>query len=206
MRNWCSRRFASSWVTPSRTVISRSLVMSSATGWFGFVAKRTSRFVRMPTSLPRLPFGPRSTTGMPEMPWRFIRPSASAERLVREDGDRVQDHAGFELLHQPHLLGLRLRLEVAVDDAEPAVLRHGDRHAGFGHRVHRRGDDRQVEGDRAREPRPDVDVGRQDLGMARPQQHVVEGEAFDRSDRRRDVPASPTPDPGGSAAARRGPS
>ena len=77
MRYWCSRRFASSWLTPSRTVISRSLVMSSATGWFGFVAKRTSRFVRIPTSLPRLPFGPRSTTGMPEMPWRFIRPSAS---------------------------------------------------------------------------------------------------------------------------------
>ncbi len=58
--------------------MSRSLVISSATGWFGLVAKRTSRLVRMPTSLPLWPFGPRSTTGMPEMPWRFIRLSASA--------------------------------------------------------------------------------------------------------------------------------
>ena len=179
MRNWCSRRFASSWSTPSRTVIRRSLVMSSATGWFGFVAKRTSRFVRMPTSLPRLPFGPALDDRNARDAVALHQAERVREGLVREDGDRVQHHAGFELLHQPHLLGLRLRVEVAVDDAEPAVLRHGDRHAGFGHRVHRRGDDRQVEGDRAREPRLDVDVGRQDFGVARPQQHVVEGEAFD---------------------------
>ena len=85
----------------------------------------------------------------------------------------------FEALDEPHLLGLRAGLEVAVDDAEPAVLGHGDRHLRFGDRVHRRGDDRDVESDRAGEPRPDRDIGGQHLGVAGPQQHVVEGQAFD---------------------------
>ena len=78
MRCWCSRRLASSCPTLSRTVISRSLVISSATLWRGSVAKRTSRLVRMPTSLPAWPLPPPSTTGMPEMPWAFISASASA--------------------------------------------------------------------------------------------------------------------------------
>ena len=37
--------------------------------------------------------------------------------------------------------------QVAVKHADPAELRHGDRHVGFGHRVHRRGQDRDVERD-----------------------------------------------------------
>ena len=78
MRCWCRRRLASSCPTLSRTVISRSLVISSATLWRGSVAKRTSRLVRMPTSLPARPLPPPSTTGMPEMPWSCISVSASA--------------------------------------------------------------------------------------------------------------------------------
>ncbi len=58
--------------------MSRSLVISSETGWPGLAAKRTSRLVRIPTSLPLCPCGPRSTTGMPEMPLFFISASASA--------------------------------------------------------------------------------------------------------------------------------
>ena len=61
------------------------------------------------------------------------------------DGDRVHHHAGLEFLDLPHLRGLLVRLEVAVDDADAAGLRHGDRHVRFGHRVHGRGDDRDVE-------------------------------------------------------------
>jgi hypothetical protein len=49
------------------------LVISSETCWPGSVAKRTSRLVRMPTSLPV-----RSTTGTPEMVCSFIRVRASA--------------------------------------------------------------------------------------------------------------------------------
>ncbi len=58
--------------TPSRTVISRSAVISSRTGRSLRGTKRTSRWVRMPT---RRPLGP-STTGRPEMSCRCIRSSA----------------------------------------------------------------------------------------------------------------------------------
>ena len=95
------------------------------------------------------------------------------------DGDRVHHHAGLVALHEAHLLGLLVGLQIAVDDADAAVLRHGDGHPGLGHRVHRGGDDRQVEADRAGQLGRDIDVAGQNLRAARPQQHVVEGQAFD---------------------------
>ena len=55
------------------TVARFSWVISSATGWLGRSAKRTSRLVRMPTSLP-----PRSTTGMPLIRCRVISACACA--------------------------------------------------------------------------------------------------------------------------------
>ena len=48
------------------------------------------------------------------------------ERLVGMDGHRIDHHAGFELLDLADLVGLLGDVEVAVDDAEPAGLRHGD--------------------------------------------------------------------------------
>ena len=60
MRRWCRMRRASSWLTPGLTVARFSLVISSRTGCFGLSAKRTSRLVRMPHSLPVA-----SVTGMP---------------------------------------------------------------------------------------------------------------------------------------------
>ena len=75
IRRWWSKRLASSWLTPARTVTKPSCVISSRTGCAGLSAKRTSRLVRMPTSLP-----PSSTTGMPEM--RFASISARASPKV----------------------------------------------------------------------------------------------------------------------------
>ena len=48
------------------------------------------------------------------------------ERLVGDDGHRVDHHAAFVALDLAHLLGLFLGLEVAVDDADAAGLGHGD--------------------------------------------------------------------------------
>ena len=181
MRCWCRSRLASSWPTPSRTVTSRSLVISSATFWRGSAAKRTSRLVRMPTSLPAWPLPPPSTTGMPEMLCSFISAERVGERGLRVDGDRVDHHAGLELLDLAHLGGLLVRLEVAVNDADAAGLRHGDRHLGLGHRVHGGGDHRQVERDPAGDAGADVDLGGQHVRQAGLEQHVVEGERLGRT-------------------------
>ena len=100
------------------------------------------------------------------------------ERGRGSDGDRVHHHAGFELLDLADLRGLGIRLEIAMEDAEASGLRHGDRHLGFGHRVHGRGDDRDIEGDFASDPGADIGIGRQQFGQSRLEQDVVEGEGF----------------------------
>ena len=74
------------------------------------------------------------------------------ERGVGMNGDRVHHHAGFELFHLAHLRRLYRRIEIAVNDANAAGLRHGDGHVRLGHRVHGRGDDRDIEGDAACDP------------------------------------------------------
>ena len=177
MRNWCSRRRASSWLTPSRTVISRSLVISSETGCSGLAAKRTSRLVRMPTSLPLWPCGPRSTTGMPEIELCFMIASASASVSSGKIVIGLATMPDSNFLTRRTCAGLLVGLEIAVDDAEAAGLRHGDRHPRFGHRIHRRGDDRHVERDGLGQLRADIDLGRQHVGRAGLEQHVVEGQA-----------------------------
>ena len=100
------------------------------------------------------------------------------ERRVGENGDRVDHHAALEALDLAHLFGLLLGREIAVDDADAARLRHGDGEPRLGDGVHRRGKNRQIEADRARQPRRKVDAARHDRRMAGPQQHVVEREAL----------------------------
>jgi hypothetical protein len=100
------------------------------------------------------------------------------ERRVRADRHRVHHHARFEFLDLADLLGLLLGRQVAVDDAEAAGLGHRDREARLGHRVHRRGDDRNVELDLARQPRANVDLARHDERVAGLQQHVVKRECL----------------------------
>ena len=98
------------------------------------------------------------------------------EAGIRVNGHRVHHHAGLELLHLRDLGGLRLGLEIAVDDADAAGLRHGDGKLRLGDGVHGRGHDRDMQGNRAGHARGDVDLVRQHVGGGRPDQDVVEGE------------------------------
>jgi hypothetical protein len=91
----------------------------------------------MPTSLPgcALPLPPLDHRDAGDAVLLHQRERVG-ERRVGADGDRVDHHAGFELLDLPHLLGLLVRLEVAVDDADAAGLRHGDGQPRLGDGVH----------------------------------------------------------------------
>ena len=126
----------------------------------------------MPTSLPFA-----SVTGTPEILYFSITCIASAidchGRIVT--GSTIIPAS--ERFTFVDLFGLTVDRHVLVDDAEPAVLRHRDRQPGLGDRVHRRGEDRDVEADVAREARGDVDEVRMQLGFRGPQQDVVERQA-----------------------------
>ncbi len=100
---------------------------------------------------------------------------------IGADGERVHHHAGLVLLHLPHLGGLSLRIEIAMDHADAAGLRHGDRHARLGDGIHGGGDDRDVERDRARDVGADVDFRGEHVRMAGFQEDVVERERFAKS-------------------------
>jgi hypothetical protein len=99
-------------------------------------------------------------------------------RRIWLDGEGVHHHARLELLHLAHLRGLLIGLQIAVDDADAARLRHGNRHGRFGYGVHGGGNNGDVDGDRAGDAGADIDVARQDLGQAGQDQDIVESEPF----------------------------
>ncbi len=174
MRCRCRSSSTSSRGAFSRTVTSFSRgVMTFDTGRSSCSSKRMSRWVTMPT------------TWLPSVGHRQARdaPGAGqgddlADRRVRAHGDRVLDDAALVLLDAPDLARLVGGGHVLVDDAEPAFLGDGDREAGLGDRVHRRGHERQVEADAAGEARRQVDLAGQHVRVRRDEQDVVEGECF----------------------------
>ena len=95
---------------------------------------------------------------------------------IRPDRHRVGDDPRLRALHQVDLVGLVLDREVAVEDAEPALTRHGDRHSRLGDRVHGRRDQRHLQRDLPRETRGGVDVRRRHVGRPRQQEDVVVGQ------------------------------
>ncbi len=68
--------------------------------------------------------------------------------------------------------------EIAMHDADAALLRHGDGHARLGHGVHGRREQRGVQRDVARELRLRADLRGHHVAVGRHQQHIVEGEGF----------------------------
>jgi hypothetical protein len=99
------------------------------------------------------------------------------QSLVGRHRDRVDHHAALEALDRPHRRRLLLDREIAVQHPHPAQLRHDDRHVGLGHRVHRRGQDRDAEPYLPGDPGAGIGLARQHRRFAGLQQHVVEGEA-----------------------------
>ncbi len=134
--------------------------------------KRRSRLVRMPTALPS------RVTGTPEILKRAHHLERFVDSLLGPHRDRVDDHARLGALHLVDLGGLLGDREVLVDDADAAVARHADGGLVFGHRVHRRGDERRVQLDLGRQAGPEIDLVRQDRRSRGHEEHVVESQSF----------------------------
>jgi len=103
-----------------------------------------------------------STTGTPEMRFSCISARASASVawgwMVR-GFTTIPDSNFFDPAHESCL---HVRIEIAVDNPDAAGLGHGDRHGGFGHGVHCRGDDGDIQGSMSRviRERMSTSVGR----------------------------------------------
>ena len=144
--------------------------MMSRIGASSRVSKRRSRLVTMPTTF--LP----STTGSPDI--LFARCSSIASRTVMSCvtviGSRSTP-ASWRLTFSD-LGGLLLRRQVLVDDADAALLRQRDGQPRLGHRVHRGGDQRDVQRDVAGELGRELNVAGEDRRVGGDEQHVIEGQ------------------------------
>ncbi len=98
--------------------------------------------------------------------------------VLGPERDGLDDHAALVALDLVDLLGLALDRQVAVDDADAALLGQGDGHARHGHGVHGRADDGDVERDVAAEPGRDRGLLGDDVRLGREDEDVVEGEGF----------------------------
>ncbi len=101
-------------------------------------------------------------------------PVGIAQRGVGPQGNRIENHAALGPFDPVDLRGLLLDRHVLMHDADAAVPGHRDRHLGLGHRVHRRGDERDGQVQIARQPCADTDVARVHLRVLRNKQHIVE--------------------------------
>ncbi len=101
-----------------------------------------------------------------------------AQRLRRAHGDGRGDHPALGALDALDLAGLLRGRHVLVQDPDPAGAGDGDRRAPFGHRVHRRAQQRDVELDPLREAGLDVDLTGEDLAVRRDEEDIVERQAF----------------------------
>ena len=63
-----------------------------------------------------------------------------------------------------------------MHNADPAFTRHRDSHPRFGNRIHRGGNQGNIEVDVSREPAGGIDLGRDHVGDFRQQQHIVIGQ------------------------------
>ena len=98
------------------------------------------------------------------------------QSLVGSHRDRVDDHPAFEPFDRPHRRRLLVESQIAVENADPAKLGKRDRHVDFGDRVHRRGQQGNVERNLAGEETAGFGLAGQNRRCERKQQHVVERE------------------------------
>ena len=92
--------------------------------------------------------------------------------------DRIAHHAGLEFLDRQDLPRLLLDVHILVDDTESALLGQRDRQSGLRDRIHGSRQDRDAEPNLPGQAGAQIDFPRQDLGVTRLQQDVIECEGF----------------------------
>ena len=168
---WLRMASASSSVVSGLAVTRLFLVITSSICLSSVSRNFRSRRVRMPTSLPSS-----VVIGTPETLCRRITSWARETASLGPQGDRVEDHAALAPLDLVDLAGLGLGGHVLVDDPDAAFLGQGDRQGGLGDGVHRRGDQRDVDGDAARQLGADVHLAGDHFAVGGHEQDIIESD------------------------------
>ena len=99
-----------------------------------------------------------------------------AQRLLWRQRDRLIDHTAFKTLNAADFAGLRRHIQVAVNNADTARLRHGNRHTAFGYGIHRRRQKRDIHPDALGHKGGRIRLGWQHRACSRHQQNVIKSE------------------------------
>ncbi len=86
-----------------------------------------------------------------------------ADSGVRADGNRIPHHTAFEFFDAADFFGLLLDGHVFVQNTQTTFLRHRDCQTAFGDSIHRRWNQRDIEGDVAGQLRGQADITRQHI-------------------------------------------
>src|SRR5437016_9351186 len=98
--------------------------------------------------------------------------------VIGREGDGVHDHSALGAFYLVYLIGLPLNREIAVNHAHAALLGNSNGQPRFGHGIHGRADERNVEADVTRELRLGIGFGGNDVRMGRQKQHIVKGQCL----------------------------
>src|SRR5262249_46648200 len=101
-----------------------------------------------------------------------------ADGFVRRQGNGIGDNAVGAALDLVHLPGLLLHRHVLVNHAHAAFLGQGNGQLAFGHRVHRRGNDGDVQANFAGELGTDIDIAGQDFTICGLEKDIIKGDAL----------------------------
>ncbi len=99
-----------------------------------------------------------------------------AHRHLGRNRHRIAQHARLEALHLGHLGRLPRDRQVLVDDADAAFLSDGDGQARFGHRVHGRGNERDIQLELAAKAGFQGGIARQDARVGGQEEDIIEGQ------------------------------
>ena len=90
----------------------------------------------------------------------IIRHNRSGLRQSRigRNGNRIDHHSRFKTLYLTHSGRLLFNRQIAVQNTDAAQLRHDNRHARLGNRVHRRGQNGDIQRNRFGNKRPRISL------------------------------------------------
>ena len=100
------------------------------------------------------------------------------QRRGRQDGLRFGYHAAFMFLHLANFIRLALNRHVFVDKAQTAFLRQRNSQSRFGYGIHSGGEHRDVQTNIFRQLSAEIGRVRQNGGVSRNEQNVVESKGF----------------------------